>query len=127
MTLTLKQLLEAQPALQRLGNEKLPVKVAYNVARLLKDLQVELDEFHRQRGVLVDRFGTKRVSTDAERPVHGPEVIEVLTDKMADFRKEIDDLVSVVVTINREPLSLEGIPDITPADLIVLEPLFKGI
>ena len=124
-TITLRQLLEAQPALQRLSAEKLPVKVAYNVARMLKELQPEIDEFNKQRTALVERHGTRRKASETEKLQHGDEVIEVLKDKFEAYRKDVDDLIGVVITIRREPLKLDGLPDITPADLLVLEPLLE--
>jgi hypothetical protein len=42
---SLRVLLDAQPALARLAAERLPVKLAYHVARMLKAVQPEVDEF----------------------------------------------------------------------------------
>jgi len=127
MVLTLRELLDAQTALQRLASEKLPVKLAYNIARLLKEIQPELDEFYKQRAALVEKHGQRRKATELERPQHGPEVVEVLSENLPAFRRDVDELINVEVTINREPLSMDGLPDITPADLLVLEPLFEVV
>lgn len=125
LELTLRELLEAQPALQRLSQEKLPIKTAYNVARMLKALQPELDEFFTQRMTLIKKYGTTRATTDEEKAQHGEELTEVLAPSVPDFRKDIDELVAIKISIDREPLKLDGLPDMTPADLIALEPLFE--
>jgi hypothetical protein len=124
ITVTLRALLEAQPALVRLSNEKLPVKLAYRVARLMKVVQVELDDFHKQRIVLVKQYGATRPTTEEERAIHGTEITEVTPDRMVEFRQDVDDLADEKVTLEREPLKLEdNFPAITPADLIALGPL----
>ena len=124
--LTLRQLLDAQPALQRLSSERLPVKLAYNVARLIKVLQPELDEFMKQRDELIKEHGTKRSTTDAEKAQHGDEIIEVMPAQMSMFRKQVDELTTVVVTVDRAPLKLDADNiSISAADLLALEPLLE--
>ncbi len=121
---TLRELLEAQPALQRLSNEKLPVKVAYNVARMMRVVQPEVEDFYKQRNALVKEYGVTRAATEAERSMHGDEVTEVPKDKLDTFREEIDGLAQEVVVLEREPLKItDSFPAITAADLLALGPL----
>lgn len=123
ITITLRQLLDAQPALQRLSSEKLPIKLAYNVARLIRVLQPELDDFFKQRNELVLRYGYTRPSTEEERAAgQGDEVTEVPKDKMVEFRETIDDVVNEKITIDREPLKLDGFPNTSVADILALGP-----
>lgn len=124
ITLTLRALLEAQPALDRLAGEKLPVQIAYRVAKIVKLTKAEIADFHEQRIKLVKAHGVTRPATEAELSIHGPEVIEVPPEKAAAFRAEIDALADEPVTFDREPLTISAaVPNITPADLIALGPL----
>jgi hypothetical protein len=119
--LAVRELLDAQPALQRLGAEKLPIKVAYNLARLMRVIQPELDDFYKQRNDLVKQYGVTRPATDAERTQHGDEVTEVPKDKIEEFRNEINELADEKITLDREPLKLgANFPDISAADIIAL-------
>ena len=127
ITISLRELLEAQPALQRLSTEKLPVKVAYNVARMMRAVQPEIEDFYKQRNALVKECGVTRPATEAERPMHGDEVTEVPKDKLEEFRREIDELASEKITLEREPLKIEGLPEMTAADLIALGPLIADL
>lgn len=124
ITMTLRAVLEAQAALDRLAGERLPVRLAYNVAKLVKLVRVEIGDFHEQRMKLVKEYGLARPATEAELPIHGPEVIEVPPDKIAAFQKELEALVAEPVRFDRAPLQLaDTFPNITPADLIALGPL----
>lgn len=119
--LTLRALLDAQPALTRLAEERLPVKLAYHVARMLKATQPDVEEFVQQRNKLVRQYGIARLPlSDLERQTHGAEVIEVTAENLDAYRRDIDALTSVEVTINREPLVLEGVDKIAAADLLAL-------
>jgi hypothetical protein len=124
ITMTLRAVLEAQPALDRLAGEKLPVRLAYHVAKLVKLVRVEVEDFNAQRFKLVKEYGVTRPATEAERPVHGPEVIEVPPEKIAAFQQELATLVDEPVTFDRAPLSItDTFPNITAADLVALGPL----
>lgn len=122
--LSLRALLDAQPALQRLAADRLPIKLAYNVARLLKLIQPDIDEFVQQRNALVRQYGLARAPlSEQERQTHGAEVIEVTPEHLDAYRRDIDALTSVEVTIARAPLVLDDVDKISPADLLALGPL----
>lgn len=122
--LSLKALLDAHPALTRLAAEKLPIRLAYSVARMLKAVQGDVDEFITQRNALVRKYGIARAPISAlERQTHGAEVIEVLPEHLDSYRKDIDALTSIEVTIPRDPLVLDDVDKIVPADLLALGPL----
>lgn len=119
--LTLRELLDAQPALTRLAAERLPVKLAYHVARMLKAVQPDIDEFIAQRNKLVQQHGASRPALSAqERETHGAEVIEVTAENLEAYRQDIDALTRVEITIEREPLRLTDVERITAADLLAL-------
>jgi hypothetical protein len=122
--LTLRALLDAHPALTRLATDKLPVKLAYSVARMVKVTQGEVDEFLTQRNALVRQYGLARAPlSDLERQTHGAEVIEVMPEHLEAYRRDIDALTSVEVTIPRDPLVLDDVDKIAAADLLALGPL----
>ena len=122
--ITLRALLDAQPALTRLAGERLPVKLAYNVARMVKAVQPDVEEFVQQRNKLVRQYGLPRPPlSEEERQTHGAEVIEVTAANLEAYRQDIDALTNVEVTINREPLVLTDVDRIAPADLLALGPL----
>lgn len=119
--LTLRELLDAQPALARLATEKMPVKVAYQVARMLKAVQPDVDEFLAQRNKLIKQYGMAREPLSAqERETHGAEVIEVMAENLDAYRRDIEALTGMDITVDREPLVLTDVERITPADLLAL-------
>lgn len=122
MTVTLRQIMEAQPALQSLVQQSLPVKQAYHLARLLKTLEPEVQAFQEQRNALIKKHGRERPASEAERPVHGETVVEVEAAQFTIFRERVNELLETEVTLDRPKIALNGSLQMTARDLLVLDP-----
>jgi hypothetical protein len=115
MALTLGELVQAEDALQRLIEVKLPAKQAYHVAKLVRLVKAETQHYHSQREEAIRELGVSS-------PEH-PDEIRVPPDKMPEFVKRLNELYSVETKIDWTPLALADLPDITAADLLRLGPL----
>ena len=123
---TLGQLLAAEPALARLADLRIPVKPAYHLAKLLKLVRVEIQQFHEQRHAVVRELGVEREPTGAERAQHGPgAVMEVAPGNLPEFRRRLDELSAIEVTLPWTPIDIAslGAVDISAGDLDALGPL----
>lgn len=118
---TLERIIIAQPALGRLASQPLPVKLAYNVARMIRAMQPELEEFTRQRNEIVMKQGVARKAADGEAPFKDGEVYDIGPEHKDEVLGKIKELMSVTVELDRRPLSLNGSLVITPSDLLLLE------
>ena len=122
ITVTLRALVEAQPALRALAEQSLPVKQAYHLARLIRALEPELAAFETQRRALFARHGRERAATDAERPAHGETVIEIAPAAIAAFRVELAELLETTIEVDRPRIALNGALQITGVHVLALEP-----
>jgi len=122
---TLGVLVAAEPALARLAAEKLPIKVAYHIAKLAKLVIAETELFKQQRDALVKRLGTVRAATEAERAVHGSEVWEVQPPHQREFVDQLTELLKSPSMVAWVPLEFEELKDVVlpAADLLALGPL----
>jgi hypothetical protein len=125
ITTTLAHLVDAYPALSRLAQLRLPVKVAYRVAKLLKAIGSEIKTFEEQRNALVIAHGAARPATEAEIAATGQTTIhEVDADKRAAFFAAVRELGGLEVQLAGEAITLEELAgDMTAADLVALGPL----
>lgn len=115
IALTLGDLVQAEEALQRLIEVKLPAKQAYHVAKLVRLVKAETQHYHSQREDAIRELG---VAT----PDH-PDEIRVLPDRMPEFLKRLNELYVVETRIDWQPLAIADMPEMTAADLLRLGPL----
>jgi hypothetical protein len=110
---TLGELVQAEEALQRLAEVKLPAKQAYHVAKLVRLIKAETQHYHAQREEAIRELG--------DATADGSE-IRVPPDKMPEFMKRLNELFTVETRIDWTPLSVADLPEITAADLLRLGP-----
>jgi hypothetical protein len=108
---TLGDLVQAEEALQRLSEVKLPAKQAYHVAKLIRLIKAETQHYHAQREEAIRELG--------DATADGSE-IRVPPDKMPEFVKRLNELFAVETRIDWTPLRLADLPDVTAADLLRL-------
>lgn len=108
-----------QGSLSKLLTKELPVKTAYTLGKLFNKVKSELQQYYLHRDNLIKKYGKEK---------NEQHVIEA-NDKEATekFIKDNDELLSVEVDINYEPIDLPSLGDITisPIDMANLDVLFK--
>lgn len=119
ITVTLEQLVNAAPAVQRLCTERLPVKTAYRVARLARAMDPELKAFDTQRGALLKAHGD---------PIpDAPDMYQIREGEREAFAALIRELSTEEIALPGPPLALEGLCDLTPGEILALGPLVEEL
>lgn len=127
ITLSLGALVNAEPALSRLGTQRLPAKTAYQVAKLIRKVADDTKHFQGQRNALIKELGADRPATDAEKATgSGETVTEVTVENRPAFFARLQELADVSVDLDATPVDLATLGEISPADLIALGPLVTG-
>jgi len=114
ITMTLGALVEAEPALDRLLEQKLPAQTAYHLAKLAKLVKAETAHFHAQRDVLIRELGAP-----------AGDVVEVMLEHRAAFFQRVQELLAVEATIAWRPLSLAQVSEISGGDVLRLGALLS--
>lgn len=109
ITTTLGLLVNAVPALQRLSSLPLGMKAAYDLSKLTKLVDAETEIFQEQ-------LTARRAACGAAQGQPVP------ANRMADFKRQLQDLMDVPVAIDWKPFDLAAIGDakIAAADLVAL-------
>ena len=127
---TLGRLVEAEPALMRLAQQKMAYAHARQVAQILRAVSVETSFFATKRQELVKAVGVSRPATNEEMARGETTMLEVAPPHMPGFLAEITALASVAVSLDVEPLPakvFDKVEDISAADLMVLAPFVAAV
>lgn len=116
MKVTIQQLLESREALQTLAQGEYPARLSYRLARLVKSAQGELQGAQEAHVQLVKRLGVEIAPEQWQVPQGDAE-------KMAEFQREYDGLVSVIVEVWGDPIPIAEFGDapLKPAMLSALD------
>ena len=123
MKITLEQAVTGLNALQRIGTEKLPIKLAYTLQRNMRLLQPDVKAYDEQRVELIKgKYGTLAKDADGKE-IEGQ--YQVKPEKLESFSKEIEALASVEIELDLRTIPLDGLNmSITPNDLYALDWMF---
>lgn len=102
MKITLGELLNGKPALEKLVNLEISIKTAYKLSRIINKLNNELQNFEDQRQKLVSKYG---------EPEENGNVI-VTQENMEAFSNELNELINLEIELAYEPVSLEELGDV---------------
>ena len=109
--LTVQEMIDSIPTLRELSNKQLKSKVAYRVARLLREVQAESETFETARVSLIKLYGAKDENGNLKTDENGNTYIE--QDKIAEFNSELTDLLTNKITINGDKLNIDDLGDET--------------
>lgn len=102
MKITLGEVDTAKDSLRSLMAKELPIKVSYRFAKLAKQLSDELNQLEDQRKELIKKHGDAKDDGTFKIP----------DDKRETFLKEYEDLLSLEIDVNFEPVTVDQLGDI---------------
>lgn len=126
---TLGQLADSVEALNRLSVTKLPIKMAFEVSRILKRVTPEVQTFHEVREAKFKEWSRPTVKTDPEYDENVKDQLVIKEEFREQFRDEMKELTATEVKFHFKPISITELEklniSIEPGVLYALEWLFK--
>ena len=115
MKITLEQAVTGHNALQKIGQEKLPIKLAYTLQRNMRLLMPDVKAYDEQRVALIkEKYGVQEGEQWTVKP-----------ERLPEFSKEIESLASVELELDLRTIPLDGLNlSIAPNDLYALDWMF---
>lgn len=116
MKITISEILNGRPVLEKLVDKEISIKTAYRLSRIIKVLNEELQHFEEQRQKLVQQYG--------EQQEDAPEGnVVVLEENMEPFQKDLAELLTAEIDLNCEPMHIEEFGDvkIKTSELLLIE------
>lgn len=121
ITVKIMDLVNGTSALQKLAGAQLKAKLAWQVSRILKAADVEMQSFNETRMTLINKYGEKDESGELITDDQGN--CKIIPDKLIEFTNEMNDLISNEVEINANKINMDDLGDInfTPSEIASLE------
>lgn len=122
MKITLRNILEGQETLQKLSNQPLKGRTAFQVGRLLKKLEEILTSYNETRMKLIEKYAKRK--DDGEFELNEKNEYQFTQENMQAYVEEINKLILEEVEIEAKPIPLEDIENLefTAAEATFLEP-----
>ena len=124
ISISVNEMINIYGTLNELMSKNFSGKNAFNIARLARELNKEIETFDHARKLVVDKY-TLRDS--AGNPVVDEQGnIKVIPDKVEECNQDFSTLLNSQLEINAPKLDesiLTEIGDITPAQAMALEPI----
>lgn len=117
MIVTLKEIVDARDALMTLSSQKLPIKASYNVSKIIRKANEELELLSKERDEIISRHTGLAKGTAFNMNELSPEVVQVINNDLRDAME-----ISVELPINKVDLSNLNTLEITARDVSVLDP-----
>lgn len=119
---TITDILNGTEILQKLSSTGLKAKLAWQVSRLLKAVDTEVQEFNTTRMELIKKYGEKDGQGELITDEKGN--CKIITDNIDQFTSELNELVASEIEINANKLKMDDLEniDFTPSEMIALEP-----
>ena len=95
------ELINSMEALREINSQVFPMRAAFQLARISREVQKEYDTFETARKKLLETYGTKENGN-----------YKISKENVEDFNNEINDLLQIDIQLNIEPVVLEDLEDI---------------
>ena len=115
-------LINSTETLQKLAQKDFKAKLAWQVARLLKAAEKEIQDFNDTRLNLVKKYGEKDDTGELITDEKGN--CKIVAEYVSDFTNELNELMNTEVEINANKIMIDQLEnlDFTPSDMSILEP-----
>lgn len=121
ITMTLNDIFNAVPALREISTKEFPGSVTFKIARLIRELDKEIQLFDEERSKIANKYGEKDENGNLVIQEGGN--IKILDNKIQDCNEELQALFNTQVEINANKLPVDIFDSIemTPTQAMNLE------
>jgi len=123
--LTINDMLNSMEPLKKLSAYQLKTKIAYQIARLMREINKEYELFQKTRQNLAMKYAEKNEKNEIIIDENGN--YKIKNDKINICNEEIAELINTKISLNVEPINLEDIEntECTPTEIFALMPLIQ--
>lgn len=118
---SLNDILNSIPVFREVSTKTLPVKTAFRVARLIRELDKENTTFDESRKQIIEKFAERDENNNMKQTDEGNIIIQ--QDKIDLCNIEMTDLLNMKVEINADKLNIDDFGDIeiTPIQMLAMD------
>lgn len=125
ITVKMSELLNSTETLQSLAQKSLKAKLAFQVGRMLKAADKEIQDFNETRMKVITKYGEK--DENGELITDENNNCKIDPNSAAAFNTEFNELLNSEIEINANKIKVEDLEnlDFTPSEMINLEPFIE--
>lgn len=122
---TLSDIVNSASTFRELSGKQLPIKVAFKIARLIRELDKENATFESSRKAIIEKYAMRDESGKITQADNGNIILQ--QDKIIECNSELNELLSTKIEINADKISIEDLEKIemTPAQVYNIEAFIK--
>ena len=111
--------MDGMEALKTLMGKNLKAKTAYQIARLAREVEKEMNEVNKTYQEIVTKYGTPSEEN--------PDEYVVPKEKIEEYNSEIGEFMSTELELNVNKVPMRELEDenFTPSEIIKLEPFME--
>lgn len=121
ITMTMNDIFNAVPTLREISTKEFPGFVTFKIARIIRELDKEIQLFETEREKIAYKFGEKEENGELIALENGN--IKIPEDKIEECNKELQELFNTEVEINASklPVNIFETIEMTPVQAMNLE------
>ena len=125
ITVKIADLLNSTEILRKLSQQDFKAKVAWQIARILKAAETELQGFNDARMSLIKKYGESDENGELITDENGN--CKISPEQISNFNIELNDLINTEIEINGNKIDVAHLEDcdFTPSDMALLEPFIE--
>ena len=125
ITMTLNDIFNAVPTLREISNKEFPGFVTFKIARIIRELDKEIQLFESEREKIAYKFGEK--DDNGQLIVLDNGNIKIPDESIVECNQELQALFSTEVEINASklPVNIFETIEMTPTQAMNLEPIVE--
>ena len=123
--ITLNDILNSQQALQKIAKMNMRAKTAFKIARIIRAIEGEIENFNKARQNLLNKYGEK--DNNGNLVVNKDGNYTLIPDKINDYNNEIQELLITNIQLNIEPIEADELEQLefTPTFAYQVEKYIK--
>lgn len=118
---SLSDIINSASTFRELSEKQLPIRVAFRIARLIRELDKENATFESSRKAIIEKYAMRDEAGKIAQANDGNIILQ--QNKIEDCNNEWNELLSAEVEINADKISIEDLENIemTPAQVYNIE------
>lgn len=123
ITMKITDILNVVPTLQEMANKSFPGATSFKIARLMRELDKEIQLFDKQRTEIAQEYGEKDASGQLVLTEEGN--VKIIESKIEECNEKLSSIFNTEIEINADKLSYSTIEgaNFTPSQALSLEPI----
>ena len=123
ITMKITDILNVVPTLQEMANKSFPGATSFKIARLMRELDKEIQLFDKQRTEIAQEFGEKDANGQLVFTEEGN--VKIIESKIEECNAKLESIFNTEIEINADKISYSSIENsnFTPSQALTLEPI----